>query len=265
MYGVLTRSRTRSANTALKRLPALAAAAYGGSDLRMSRNRTVTGPVTGNGGSIGTRYYVSKGRKSSGKGLKGSMLKIQQAKHVASSDLANLLHSSIFVKSLTTLITQGDGISNRDGDAIHLEALKYCFNIQTPTSANGYTYRFMLVLHDNEISANWASGGLAVADLFHSGTETNWTANALINSKAVTVLHDEIIDINSQISAVSDTYSTKGTIQINRKFLYKASASTYGKSVNLYGVLIGCTVGGTTGTTSTGTVVAAYDLIFKDL
>ena len=265
LYGYpLTRSRGRTANYALSRgLPAIAASTFFGAD-RAARKSDTVSSMGGSSGSHGQRYLTSKSKKKKSN-LKQKIINYKQAKHQAASDLCNMLHSSIFVKSLTTLITQGDTISNRDGDEIYLEALKYAINIQAPATANGYSYRFMVILHDNEVTANWATGGLAVADLFLPGTEANWGANAIPNSKAVTVLHDEVLDINSQVAGAIDCYSIKGTVQLNRLFPYKASGSTWGKFKNLYMVLIGCSCAGTAGVTATGTAVVAYDLIFKNV
>jgi len=86
-----------------------------------------------------------------------------------------------------------------------------------------------------------------------------------VNPKAFTVLHDEVIDINSIVVATQETHALAFTIPVQTRFQYQASASQFGKTRNLVVVVTSFVPGGVTGTTATGTIQLSSDLIFKDV
>lgn len=226
--------------------------------LRTSKHGSYTGIVT-----TDRRKRVPR-RKS----IKAIVNSMKEAKHYTLDYNLAFTHNTLFTMCPTQGITQGDGIANRDGDSIRLEALKIQADFQSSATAGAYTFRIIVGYSGEEYTtANIASqfvSGLSTSEVFFPSTVTFWTANGVINPKAFTVLYDQTVDINSQIAAVVDTVSFSHTVPLAMDFPYQASASVMGKFKNLYVLVIGCVAGGTTGVTAAGNILYSSDLIFKD-
>lgn len=194
-------------------------------------------------------------------------MRLHPAKHYTGETSPTLVHNTVTSMCPTQGITQGDGNTNRDGDAIELEALKLKGSLVTATTAGAYQYRVMVGWSGEEFTtANIATGlvsAIGATELFLPSTQ-GWVNNALVNPKAFTILYDQTFDLNSQIAATQDIYNFNVTVPIHQGFSYQSSGSVQGKNRNLYVVVIGSVAGGTTGTTAAGQILLAYDLVFKN-
>lgn len=215
-------------------------------------------------GSNARSVYVGRRRARRSNSFHARVLKDQPAKHYANSSLTSLTHDTITTVVPTTGITQGTSNTNRIGDYVDLCAIKLKGYFTSAVTSGVYSYRILVGYTGEEYNLPTVLGtGLTSAELFIPNTTANWAVNGIINPKAFTVLHDETIDINSVLTAVSDISSYSFTVPLNTKFEYQAAASIYGKTRNLAVVVIGSVGGGTVGSTSAGATVMSYDLIFK--
>lgn len=220
-------------------------------------------------GSRNRGAYPAYGRRtrSGRKSFKSKVMSLHPAKHYTGETVPSLLHNSVVSMVPTQGITQGDGNSNRDGDAIHLEALKLRGSFVSFATSGAYQYRILVGWSGEEYTTSGIASGLVSAigstEIFLPSTQT-WLNSAIVNPKAFTVLYDQTIDVNSQITATQDITNFNVTVPIHQNFNYQSSGSVQGKNRNLYVVVIGSVTGGTNGTTSAGQILLAYDLLFKN-
>lgn len=206
-------------------------------------------------------------RKPVGLSLKRAILNTQPAKHyTAEASVANT-HNILLTMCPTQGIVQGDTNTQRDGDRIHLEALKIKGCMQSAAASGAYSHRIIVGWSGEEyttanISNNFVAG-LVTGEVFLPNTVTNWLPSALINPKAFTVLYDETFDINSQVAATHDGVSFAATIPLNTDFSYQSTGSVQGKTRNLYIIVTGAIANGAAGN-AIGNHIMAVDLIFKN-
>lgn len=250
----------------------------------MSRNQTmyVTPPSSGYGGfagwiakrqRVGTKYGWSstgttltqrrKPRRRQYRSFTRKVLNVFPAKHLTNTTTVTINNGRIYTMNLTQQIAQGTGGSQREGDAVMLEALKVGGHFQTSTESNAFIFRVLVGYSGEEYNtAVLATGNLSVDELFQPNTAGQITAG-IINPKAFTVLYDKVIDLNSQIDGDRTIQSIKDTIQLNKKFPYQSSGSIYGKSQNLY-MVVCSNQPDTAIDVANGSAILSYDLIFKD-
>ena len=186
-----------------------------------------------------TDTKIIKKRKTASKhSFKKQMMDATPAKHVTSVPNTAMTHNTLYTCCPTQAITQGDGNTNRDGDSAYLCALKVRGMFIAATTAGAYTYRIIVGYSGEEVTtANVDTtfvSGLATSEVFLPNTTTRVTPAGVINPKAFTVLYDEVVDVNSQISAVADVKSVDFTVPLNQSFYYQSSGSVQGKLKNLY-------------------------------
>lgn len=233
-----------------------------------SGSRTKQPYIMTNGGSQ-TRTLINKRRKKRGpyKSFKKLVYDTEPAKHYTFDGSTSTTHNTIYTCSPTQGIVQGTGATARIGDEVYLCALKLHGLAVAATASNAYKYRVLVGWTGEEYStaniANQFVSGLGAAEIFLPNTAATLTVNGIVNSKAITIIHDETIDINSQISTVADWSSFSYTVPLNMVYPYQASGSVFGKNKNLVVIVTSAVAGGTTGTTSTGSFVISADLIFK--
>jgi len=208
--------------------------------------------------------------RTKGKQMKSQIKRIltadKPAKHLTAYAPSNLLHNSIYTICPTQAVVQGDTNAQRDGDQIQLCALKLKGAFYTDSVAAGYTYRILVGYSGEEYPTGvaWSAAGLVEAEIFLPLTGNGHRTNAVVNPKAFTVLYDQTIDVNSLLDGVADVHSYEVSVPLgDQKFYYQSTASVYGKTRNLYVVVIACRGGGTLGTTDSGDIQMAVDLIFK--
>lgn len=213
-----------------------------------------------------TLTTTKRKRKQLTSSIKRVISSEKPAKHRSFYTAVAMTHNQIYSMSPTEVVTQGDTNEDRDGDQIELCALKLKGSFFAPTTANGYSYRIIVGYSGEEYPVNGSLtvSGLVDAEIFLPNTGSGHRTNGLINPKAFTCLHDETIDVNSLLDTVSDVYSYYVEVPLNNhKFYYQATQSIYGKTRNLYVVVISTATGGTLGITNSGAVQMSTDLIFK--
>jgi len=176
-----------------------------------------------------------------------------------------MLHNNIYTSSMTTKIAQGDGNTDRDGDSVHLTALKVKGVIHSGAASNGFVYRVLVLWQGEEFNVSHTTSGLAAADIFLPNQGGGFVATGNINPKACTVLYDEVVTINSLVATTSDMKEVCFNVPINQKFDYQAAGSVNGKFKNLYFVIIGGVIGGTNNVTSVGSAFFNTDLVFQNM
>jgi len=213
-----------------------------------------------------TRTVTTKGKRRNGvrNSFKKLMLNNTSAKHDTNGPLVVMLHNLIYTFNATSLITQGTTNEGRLGDAINLEALKIRGYYNSATTDGAYMFRMIIGYSGEEITTGnvfVTVTGLTAGQIFLPNAPANITA--IVNPKAFTVLHEEVIDINSQIAGSFDVASIAKTVLLKQKFDYQDTGSIFGKTKNLYIVIVAHVVGGVAGTTAAGECVLGTDLIFK--
>lgn len=174
-----------------------------------------------------------------------------------------LTQNQINIMAVTQKVIQGDQDDQRTGDSIVPVALKVSGQFSTSATAGAYTFRMIVFWSGEEYNPiGITTPVFTSAEMFLVNSGTAFKANAIVNPKAITVLYDEVIDINSQISGVVDVKSVRAKVQLgSKKFPYQASTSVYGKVKNLYIAFIGSAVGGSA---VVGNVAVNVDMVFQD-
>lgn len=248
--------------TMFKGAGGLAALAY------QTRNPSFVGRSSRTGRSYTLTTTNKRRQRFRGNSFKRQVMKLHPAKHYTAESSSLNTHNSIVCMCPTQGITQGDGNTNRDGDAIHIESIKIKGTSVSNATAGAYQHRILVGWSGEEITtaqiASQLVSGLSSTELFLPTTTSNWTCNGVINPKAFTVLFDETYDLNSQIASTQDVVAFAATIPIHQDFDYQASGSVMGKTRNLFVVAIACVAGGTAGTTAAGNHLVSVDLIFKN-
>lgn len=216
-----------------------------------------------NGGfsNVGTMTRMRTKKTRYRKTFKEKVLSIPPAKHLTSDDRRAIGSDTVYGVNITAQVVQGDSNAQRDGDAIYLEALKIKGHYETDTVSNAYKCRIIVGYSGEEFtSAIFSAATLTGGQVFFSGTNNY---NAIVNPKAFTQLYETTMDLNSQIEGDATIQSFDATIPLKQMFPYQSAASVYGKTKNLYIVLVAYGVGIATGT-GVGTISMNWDLIFKN-
>jgi hypothetical protein len=208
---------------------------------------------------------MTKRRKRRGaysKTFKARVRDIPPAKHHSGISETVITDNQIFTMGITQGVGPGTGNNQRIGDSIFLEALKINGHFQSSEVSNGYKYRILVGYSGEEYGTLvLASGNLNTGELFlPSGGEN---VNKIVNPKSFTAIYDEVVDINSQIEGDGTIQSFRATIPLKRNFDYQQATSVYGKTVNLYVVVIGYAIG-TVDASPIGAIYLTYDLIYKN-
>lgn len=220
-----------------------------------------------------TRTKTQRKRKAparKGNSMKRQLLAVAPKYHFGISDSVLgcvMKHNNIYTMSPTQVITQGTANTNRQGDAIYMNALRVNGLFSTPNNASdAFTYRILVVKHGDNLTAPTSLPSLiSHSDLFLPNTGNTIEVNSLVNPKAVTVLYDQTVEINSVLETSAEWHRVSFTVPLNTNFQYASTASTFGKNYNLYICLIGCVFGGASDTTAAGTFTGSADLIFQNL
>jgi len=215
-----------------------------------------------------TKTMINRKRKPARTfSMKKYIRSTQPAKHNTLSDLqVTGTHNTVYAVSPTQNITQGTTNSQRIGDSVHLLSLKVSGWVCSNATLTKATEFRIITLYSGE---EYSCGGSLTTPTF-SGSELwvttatpGWGPNSITNPKAVTILDDRRITLNNSISSVSDLESFNYTVPLNTDFDYQATGSVYGKTRNLYVVVIGAILDGTSGSTAWGVTNVFTDLVFK--
>lgn len=193
------------------------------------------------------------------------------AKHYSTADnqtaLVGATHNTIYTCNLTAGIAVGTTDNQRVGDSVRLCALK----LNGLLSSNGAItascqFRVIIGWSGEEYNLPATLGnGLTSGELFEGSTGAAWKNTGIINPKAFTVLDDRVYTLNNSISLVADIQEFAYTVPVPTDFHYQSIGSVFGKTRNLYMVVIGCTLNGVPGVTSAGSIACSTDLIYKQL
>jgi len=222
------------------------------------------GRVAGTNSAMVNRRSVRKGRTNT---FAKKVRNLAPYKHNTINDSTNtttMTHNTIYTTSITAKVGQGLTNTDRIGDFIHPVSLKVKGLIVAPTTAGAYYYRILVGYSGEEYNVSASNAGLTATEIFLPSQGGFVQGAANVNPKAFTCLYDEMVDVNSVITATSDLKSVSFTVPLSGKFSYQASASAFGKTRNLYFVIIGHVVGGVNGTTACGVGSFNSDLVFQD-
>lgn len=248
-----------------------AAQAIGGVMLATQLPQKVATKMAMRKGRSYTTTQKKKKTKSASSSVKQIMLRSIDSHHSTISDGVNIVsdagftHNTMYTANITAAVTQGTANNNRLGDKIHLEKLIIEGIFAAPSTAGAYNYRIIVCWSGNEYGPTGLASGIGASELFLPNTAMSFLTNGITNPKGPTVLWDSRYDVNSAISTTADIVTFRKTINLKQDFAYESSASAYGKYKNLYVVVMGCVIGGSSGTTHVGNAAFASDLVFKPI
>jgi len=209
--------------------------------------------------------YRKPYRKSNS--LKKYILGTQPAKHCPLNDVSVTgTHNTLYSVSPTQTVQRGTANDQRIGDSVHLLSLKVSgFVSSSAIITKAVEYRIMTLWSGEEYACatSLTTPALTNAEIMVTTTTPSWAPNGVVNPKAVTLLDDRIITLNNSITGVADFESFSFTVPLNCDFDYQSAGSVYGKTRNLYIVVIGATLDGVAATTVWGQTNFNTDLIFK--
>lgn len=215
-----------------------------------------------------TRSFTKTKRKTRPKSfsMKKYIRSTLPAKHCPFSDITvGGTHNTLYSFGPSQTIVRGTGNDQRIGDSAHLLALKINgFVASSAAITKAVEVRIITLWSGEEYACGTSfTAGLTMGEVFLTTATPGWAPNGLVNPKAVTVLDDRVINLNNSITGVADVESINYTVSLNTDFDWQAAGSVYGKSRNLYVVVMGSTLDGVTGTTQWGQINISADLIFK--
>jgi len=146
--------------------------------------------------------------------------------------------------NLTAKITQGTADGNRVGDSIVLKSLHINWTTTGNTQASFYRFRLLIGWSGEEYNTtNFSISNLTIGEILVSSGPAE-AASGIVNTKAFTAIYDAFLDINSQIDTIQEGRTTRINLSLKgQKFNYQSAGSVYGKTKNLYAVIIPTYVG----------------------
>lgn len=188
---------------------------------------------------------------------------------------ATMTDDNIYTHNVTAQVQQSNIDGGRQGDSINLKRLKINGNFKGKITSGYYVCRLLVLYSSEEFNPSatgLSSAGLGVTQIFSPNYASSTIGNAICNSKAVTILADKTLYVNSNIDGVMDAIPF--TIDINLrgvKFNYQSSGAVYGKTKNLYLVAIPNAYDGAsnidahlTGSGAGGNILFNYVLSYTD-
>lgn len=180
-----------------------------------------------------TKKTVYKNAKAVIKASKKLALRSVETKWVNTAPNQVLATGSIYSVSPTQLLTYGNTANTRVGDDILLQSLTLSGHFQCAAAILNVKVRIIVGWSDlDTANTTFATGIIGTTDLFYTGG-TNIT-DRVIHPSLMTVLYDEIMDVNSNTSTGRDYKSFYTVIGLGmKKFKYKP-ATGLGKAKNLF-------------------------------
>jgi len=207
-------------------------------------------------------------KKSFATKVKKVITKMSELKHkCAEVSVATVAAGTIYTQSPTQTVIQGVGNDERIGDSLYLHKIKihgYVFAAALPNAC----VKFRISVLYSSIAINAATitaAGLSFSSLYLPGTTSVNGICGQYDEKAVTVLSDQTIDLNSMITNANDIKSWSTDIYLkDRKMDYLESGSPFGKTKNLY-VMMQAYSAANTHLLNCGSFFFSYDLQYKDI
>lgn len=196
---------------------------------------------------VGTRRVkktVKKSNKLLTVGAAKRMLQgvLEKKQMIIYPQITAIAQGSIYTYNLTAQLTQGNADGTRVGDVVDLKNLEFNLQWYTHPAAAYYRLRVLVFWSGEEYNpgaTNFGSASLSTGQLF-IGAATFVTQN-ICNTKSINVLYDQLAEINSAVAGYEDGMTLRANITsgIAGKYTYQESGSVYGKTKNLYMVVIG--------------------------
>lgn len=191
-----------------------------------------------------------------------------QTKHKSGEiSLSPVVGSQLYTFSPTQIINTGSDIYSRIGDQIKLHKLVMNGYVIAPIIANANVKYRISVIYSALPRAAVAltSGGLTYSEVALPNTATINPVTLQFDEKAVDVLGDVTIDLNSLVSTSQDIKSWTMTIPLKDiRFNYSETGGQYGEKKNLY-ILFQSFGAGGLALPNQGSFFFSYDLQFKDI
>lgn len=187
------------------------------------------------------------------------------------SSLAQLMtHNNIYTNNLTAKLQYGTADNQRIGDEVYLTNLVIRGNYISALAAKGYQCRVIVGYSGEEFDpANFGSSGAGTGlihdQIFLPTTGTQYATASIINPKAITVLYDRTVTLNSNLDGVAEMSYMDFSVPLYKKFPYQAGAGIYGKTKNLYLIVVGAVQAGVPLTTACGSVNISTCLKYKNM
>lgn len=212
--------------------------------------------------------YASKKSKSFATKVRTVISRAAQTKHVSAEvSTSAVVANTIYTISPTQNIAAGTSISGRLGDAVKLHKLRLNGYVFAAALANANAKFRVTVFYSSTAKAasTTTSGAFAPIDLFLNNTYTLSPITGQIDEKALTLLADQTIDLNSIVASSSDVKSWTMDIYLKDiKMNFIESGSAFGETKNLYICYQAYSIAGAN-PTNCGAMFFSYDLQFKDI
>lgn len=177
---------------------------------------------------------------------------------------ASLTNGDVFSYNLTAQIVQGTTDGTRVGDELYLKSVEIRGFVASHTVDGAYAYRVIIGWSGEELNPGTLStGGLSFSQVFMPNLGAATSAFGIVNKKAFTVVSDKYYDVNSQISGVTDLITTVAMPKCTGKYKYQANGNVYGKTRNLFIVVVGFLRGGVA-SAAAGSTIMNYALKYTD-
>lgn len=214
------------------------------------------------------RTYRPKKQVSFASRVKKVIKATAQLKHSGNELFTDPVASQTFYfVSPTQRISQGTDIQSRLGDQVKLQYLKINGYVNAPSTTLTNTRWRIFVFYSSigAAAATTTSGAFTASQLFQSGTGVANKTSGIFDEKAITVLADQLIDLNSMVDTSKDVKSFAMNIPLHDfKFSYVDGGSAFGKNKNLYLAVTGYTTN-VAAAANIGSYYYSYDLGFKDI
>lgn len=215
------------------------------------------------------RKYTRKSKKpaSFAKRVRKVISAAAQLKHATNNAFVGTLSNDTLYFTLPTQnIARGTSINERVGDQVKLKYLKINGFFSASTAANANVKLRVSVFYsaDGRSASSVTSGAFSAQDLFHPNT-FGTPATGIWDEKALTVLADMTIDLNSNVSTSQEVKSFAFTVPLkNAVCNFKESGSAFSLKRNIYVVITGHTPV-SANVLNLGQVAWSYDLGFNDI
>lgn len=190
-----------------------------------------------------------------------------QLKHVSNQTVITSSDSDLFYfTSPTQGITPGTAIGQRIGDQVKLKSLNINGMFIAATNANANVKYRVSVFYCAEAraAASAAIGAFTLAEMFMPNT-FGPPILGRFDEKALTVLADMTIDLNSNLSTSQEVKSFAFTVPLRNAVLnFRDSASVFSNKRNLY-IMVTPYTPVTANVADCGTIAYSYDLSYTDI
>jgi hypothetical protein len=207
----------------------------------------------------GVSLQLGSGEPS--KGRRSLPASIEAKFNTTAVTVSNGLCNTLYTFNPLSVITQGTGSNNREGAGIHLKAVSFRYNLESPGSSS-VTWRMMLVAATPQFNmANFGSG-IGSNQLFLSASYNNVLVPH-VDSRLAKVLCDTTVMVQPSVTGVQVDSTGFFDCEINMPFEFQSSG-VYGTASNLYIIVMPYIPGGTTGSTPCGSLTGEVMTCWTD-